>query len=124
MIGGLFLAPAALIALFTAISDWLAVGRGWNPNASPRLTCLRTHDGDPLACTTIGQLHSKVVHETLDLIPLVNLNRTLGWSDPIPDPTAWFGWLLIGMKAVLVVGLLWSVKNLIEASRPNSGARS
>lgn len=113
---GLFLAPAAIIALTAIVVDWVAVGVGWNPNASPRLACMSA-EGDALACTTIGELASKVVYESLDLIPLVRVNRTLGWSDPIPDPTAWLGWLLIAMKSALVVGVIWSIKNLIEASK-------
>jgi hypothetical protein len=49
-----------------------------------------------------GSVHAKFVWESLKSIPLLDVPRTLGWSDPMPRPDAALGWALVAFKLLMI----------------------
>lgn len=70
----------------------------------------------------MGDLYQKFLFDALDVVPVLEIPKTLGWDDPIPDPAAPLGIMLIFTKFVVVVIVIATAVRLLRAA-PNTRFR-
>lgn len=64
----------------------------------------------------MNDIYGKLLHEALDVIPLLDISATLGWEDPIADPAASFGWILVIVKLILITVIVSTAYQLVRAA--------
>ena len=110
-----FLVLAASVAL-TASSALLLVGADhgwWEMHAASGLTDSRVVDADELAT---GTLTSKLVlWEMLDMIPVIEVPRTLVWDEPLGYDDWGPGVVLLAFKGIAGVALIAAGKSVFDA---------
>ena len=63
----------------------------------------------------LDEIHGKLLYEAVDVIPLLDVPDTLGWEDPITDPAAPFGWILLSVKILLILVMVSAFASLYRA---------
>jgi len=65
----------------------------------------------------VKDLYGTAIYQILDAVPVLKIPSTLGWDNPVPDPGAWGGVVLLALKLVVIVALASLFARLWAAAR-------
>jgi hypothetical protein len=71
----------------------------------------------PQSRLDLGDINGKAFFEALDVLPLLDIPATLGWEDPVPDPAAPLGWVLVLVTLLMVLVVVSASYQLVARSR-------